>query len=150
MKKSTLLLASILLLTGLACDRWPNTEQATILFHDAMAAGDHKQAKRMLNEGADIEKREKGGQTVLIRAAATDDDNMALPFLLVNGADPNAQTHKGNTALHVAAAAGRIGHVSRLLKAGADPSLTNNDGLTARDLAEQAGLDQVVAIIDAN
>lgn len=55
--------------------------------------------------------------------------------LIARGADVNAQTTAGLTALMIAAARGNLPMLGLLFEAGADPSLSNADGKKAIDLA---------------
>lgn len=56
-------------------------------------------------------------------------------LLLSKGANPNAQTEDGQTALMYAAQSGDVELVKTLLNKGADPTLQNRGGFTALQLA---------------
>ncbi|MEE6478869.1 hypothetical protein FKM82_012033 [Ascaphus truei] len=60
-------------------------------------------------------------------------------LLLESGADSNAQTHGGSTALHRAAFCGHCQVGQLLLEYGADPALTDSDGKTALHKAAEGG-----------
>lgn len=60
----------------------------------------------------------------------------AIRVLLEAGADPNAISADGATALHQAVQARNADVVRALVGAGADPMIANADGLTAHDIAE--------------
>ena len=57
------------------------------------------------------------------------------------------QQRNGNTALHWAAANGRLAIATRLLEGGADLTLRNEDGKTALDYARSCGHSEVVALL---
>lgn len=60
-------------------------------------------------------------------------------MLVDRGADPNATTSHGVTALMIAAGGDQNDMLAFLLKAGADPARANSDGRTALDVADVAG-----------
>jgi ankyrin repeat protein len=55
----------------------------------------------------------------------------------------------GNTLLHVAAAAGDVREVKRLLAAGADPRIANREGRTPLEVARMARKPRVCAVLSA-
>ena len=61
------------------------------------------------------------------------------------GAALDARDSDGSTALHAAAAAGRLAAVALLVDAGADRGAKLHDGRTALDVAEAAGHAAVAA-----
>ena len=67
--------------------------------------------------------------------------------LLAGGADVNARSNAGWTALMSAAWEGHSAVVKTLLEKGADASLKNSRGETARMLAETAGRADVVRLL---
>jgi ankyrin repeat protein len=60
----------------------------------------------------------------------------AVRLLLEAGANPNAVSPKGDTALHIAAHDGRLEPLRELVAGGADATLRNAAGLTALELVE--------------
>ena len=76
------------------------------------------------------------------------DDAETAAALLAAGADVNAATAKGVTALMRAAATGNAALVQRLLDAGADVRATDSEGNTALRLADK-NADVVVLLLQA-
>lgn len=87
--------------------------------------------------GARVDCRTDDGWTPLL-TVATGPPELA-EFLLSSGADPNAVSDRGYSALMRSAGHGNIAVVRLLLAAGADPSLRDCDGKTARRLASEMG-----------
>jgi len=74
-----------------------------------------------------------------------------IKLLLTFGADPNQRGINDYTALHMAVSERNLAAVEILLKAGADPRLrTRIDAFeTPREIAEQAGLREIVELLAA-
>ena len=72
-----------------------------------------------------------------------------ISSLLVNGISPNIRDQSGNSALLVAANAGRMDVVRLLLKNHADPNLGTAQGITALKRAGMEHYDIVTALLDA-
>lgn len=92
-------------------------------------------AKMLLARGAHIN---QPGWTPLHYAASANEDSACLQWLLEKGAEPNARSPNGTTALMMAARYGTESSVDLLLSAGADKNLRNDQGLTALDFARAA------------
>ncbi len=73
-----------------------------------------------------------------------------LTELLVAQGNPDLQNSSGETALMIAAAEGLDIHASLLLNFGASRTLTNIDGQTAWSIAQQAGFDHMLEMLDLN
>jgi ankyrin repeat protein len=111
--------------------------------HAAESNSNSKVFTALLKSGADVNARDKSGQTVLIFAAkrkfAWRNTAVIMSTLLLRGADINAQNKNGKTALMYAAALSnrRWETVSLLLKSVTDARLKDKDGRMAIDYAEK-------------
>jgi hypothetical protein len=61
----------------------------------------------------------------------------AVALLLASGADPDAKTPAGDTALHLAAFAGKLEIVRALVEGGADMNVTDGAGKTALQVVSE-------------
>ncbi|CAM9705622.1 unnamed protein product [Ectocarpus fasciculatus] len=110
--------------------------------HWAAEANKARAIDVLVGAGADIEAGDMSGSRPLHRAAAGDHNRRASPeaslALLQLGAEVNAQTEYGETALHNAAeVAGRPGSVQvvdLLLRWGADETIVSKQGEMAADM----------------
>ena len=87
----------------------------------------------LINHGADLEARDKDGQTPLMRTSSSSwnpPENTLV--MLKHGADATAQDNNGNTALMYAADGATV---DILMRYGADIRIKNNQGQTALDLS---------------
>ncbi|RKW70430.1 ankyrin repeat domain-containing protein [Galactobacter caseinivorans] len=87
----------------------------------------------LISQGADLEARDRNGQTPLHHRAL--DWKGGAESLLDLGADIGATDNAGNTVLHLAAQGWRDVVVSLLLRRGADPFARNHRDLDALELA---------------
>jgi ankyrin repeat protein len=78
---------------------------------------------------------------------AIQDSPDCVKLLLEAGADVDAQTAHGETALMYAAYAGRTEKVKVLLEYGADPNLTNMQGETALKMAKKKGHADIMQLL---
>ena len=85
--------------------------------------------RALLDAGADVNARDDGGETALMKAAS--DNVEAVRALLAAGADVSARSKDGETALMKAASGGDAESVRALLSAGADPTLKDKQGSDA-------------------
>ncbi len=101
-------------------------------------------------------RKEKAGWILIKHGAVAVNDPASNPaaqlveVLVAAGADVQAVTSKGNTALHIAAYKGYGDLVSLLLEKGADRKATNSDGLTAEALAQAYHQEDVVKLLRAS
>ena len=142
---------ALILASTLGCGWWESAghRKIDLAFGNAISQGDLEEAKRLLDQGADINTRytKSDGYTVLTMVASTKDFAEGLRFLLENGADPTIPTSKGRTALMIAASKGNAEYVTLLLSYGADPTLATPDGSTALSIAEEQGDPEIVRLL---
>lgn len=92
--------------------------------------------KLLLDSGADINTKDRSGNTPLIRFVKSQGENQ-VRFLISRGANIHQGSNNGMTALHEVAWNGNIPILELLLAAGADPSVMNYAGKTPLDLARE-------------
>jgi hypothetical protein len=91
--------------------------------------------RMLVNGGADIDVADPGTNIRPLHNAATNGCTNVCEFLLKHGADMDARTVKGDTALILAAANNHIDVVSLLLSFHANHDIKNNAGVTAEQIA---------------
>ena len=100
---------------------------------------------------ADVNARDdsEDGWTPLLCASAVRHikDGSVLRLLLEHGADINAQSESGRTALHWGSINGAVEVVRLLLEYGADVEPKANDGKAALEYAGEEGHDEVVKLL---
>ena len=100
---------------------------------NAVVHDDIERARKLLKEGADVNKPGTNGATPILLAAFQNNTPMVV-FLIQHGADVNTTNNKGDTPLHGAAVGSRV-LVKTLLDAGANVNRKNNDDETPLDWA---------------
>lgn len=111
---------------------------------DALERGDAGAVRELLARGADVDARDRYGQTGLMRAAHAGHREVAAA-LVEHGADLDVTAKYGLSALMLAVVAGHAEIARLLARAGADLSLrgTGSPGFanqTARELAIARGM----------
>jgi hypothetical protein len=145
-KAMKIVLVSILFLAMVLSWNHPAAGQVGSSLNDqliqAARDGDTAAVRQLLDKGANIEAKDKDGETALIVAAwwATTD---VVRLLLAKGANIEAK----NTALIVAAVMGKTEVVKLLLARGANIEGKDNYGQTALNLAIEAGNTEVVNLL---
>src|SRR3989304_543697 len=91
--------------------------------HIAAARGDINAVKALLEQRADVNKRDKNSSTPLHEAASKGHANI-VRLLIEKGADVNAKSKVGHSPLHLAAFAGSLESVRLLVEKGADTTIT--------------------------
>ncbi|MEO1724910.1 MAG: quinoprotein dehydrogenase-associated putative ABC transporter substrate-binding protein [Pseudomonadota bacterium] len=116
----------------------------------AIGEGMRWAAMTLIEAGAPVNQRFGEAGLTPLMALATQDESQTRALrvtggpsvvalaeaLIERGADVNATTRFGVTALMIAAGGEHNDMLAFLIKAGADPSMTNEDGRTALDIAE--------------
>jgi uncharacterized protein len=116
---------------------------------DASKRGDRQIILALLEQGADVDARDRHGQTALMRAAHAGHREV-VEILVSSRADLNITAKYGLSALMLAIVAGHAEIAHLLARAGADPSLrgTGAPGFankTAYDLALERGMRELSA-----
>jgi len=124
------------------------TQQGQTALMRAVAEKHPEVVRALIDRGADVRARSKGGFTALL-FAGQQGELASAKMLLAAGADVNATTPKNGTALVVAAASGREEFAIFLLEHGADPNAADAYGVTALHYAIPrgiAGIDSVSVV----
>ena len=89
---------------------------------NAAGFGNAKLIQRLLDHGADVNARGRGGRSILMNLVNSDSFPVeSATTLIERGAHPNIRTEAGQTALDFASRRGRTPIVDLLVKAGANP-----------------------------
>lgn len=118
------------------------------IFFKSCINGNLEIVKKFVEDGGNIEMKDKTGATGLIFASAHN-RNKVVKFLIENGADPNAKDNNGWTALISAAQLGNdYTETARLLiDNGADLNCTDGDGFTALHIALENGYKNLAELL---
>ncbi|MCJ7730524.1 MAG: ankyrin repeat domain-containing protein [Sedimentisphaerales bacterium] len=111
--------------------------------HWAAWDGRTSAVKRLLAKGADVNARDKHGDTPLCDAVFRG-HKRTVEVLIANGADVNTRDSYLSTPLHAAVGGGYVEIVKMLLEAGADPTARDKRGSTPADLAMSLESDRIV------
>ncbi|MGB5179051.1 MAG: ankyrin repeat domain-containing protein [Gammaproteobacteria bacterium] len=112
------------------------------------AMTDNVEVVRMLIDGgANIDASEPGNSIRPLHNAATNGCTRVCEFLLKHGADMDARTAQGDTALHLAATNRHADIVSLLLSFHADHAISNSAGFTAEQIATARGYNNIADLI---
>ena len=148
---------------GLAIERGHGVDVARMLLAAGSKPGDalHAAAAKpgsgtvaiveaLIEAGAPVNAPNALRATPLHQAASYGSADV-IRVLLAKGADPNARDHEGKTPLHSALwmpglnPAATAERVTLLLAAGADPNAPDNRGRTPRKLANDSGVEALIA-----
>lgn len=112
-----------------------------------------KRALELINSGVDLEQADNMGFTYL-HFAAQFEDPVIVKALLENGANANAETLMGASALQFAVVRCKNYDPKRsyevirlLLEAGADPDKKSRDGFSVRDLAKDFDIPEIEELV---
>jgi ankyrin repeat protein len=112
--------------------------EAAVSLLEALEAGDHATAAKLLDEGADARARGLDGTTTVMWAAYHGDVQL-LERLIAAGVDVNATNDYGAHALSEAAVRGEPELIAALLEAGADARHSNAEGETPLMVVARTG-----------
>ncbi len=110
--------------------------EANKMLFSGASNGDISLVLGAIQRNADINYKNKRGDTALIMAVIIKDSENIIKVLLENGADPDIQNDGDYTALMLAAVSNQEAIVKLLLEAGASLYLTNYRGQTALGIAK--------------
>ncbi|SMY26862.1 unnamed protein product [Zymoseptoria tritici ST99CH_1A5] len=113
--------------------------------HYASWWGQHSIVQLLLNRGANIDSKDRLGESALFKAAETGHARM-VQMLIDSGADVNAMNTDG-PALHAASRNGHQTIVQLLLDAGADINATDDRGYTALQDASANGHQGILQLL---
>ncbi|MHC4244485.1 MAG: ankyrin repeat domain-containing protein [Planctomycetota bacterium] len=116
-------------------------------FHRIMRRREFAKAETMVERNPRvIENLGQHGQTAMFQAIRKYDLE-AFEWLLVKGANVNAQDRWKQTPLHIAVMQGRTDIVERLIRAGADVNAKNYKGRTLLYFARMYNREEIVSIL---
>ena len=108
-----------------------------------------RKIRKLLKAGANVNTKDKNGETALMDASWDNKKNI-VKLLLKAGADPNIKDKDNWTALIYASDRGNTEIVKLLLKAGANPNIQiSKDGNTPLMLASRDNMKNIVALLIA-
>ncbi len=96
----------------------------------ALETGDYKEAKKAIENGANLDMEYDWGGTPLVKASYLDPKFTKLLLDSKVKAFVNQKTKDGSTALHSAASSDNVDNIKLLISAGADVNIQNNEGYT--------------------
>ena len=102
----------------------------------------------LLKKGADINARNKDGNTALLISSSKNHDlDFITEFLVKNGADINVKNSEGATALIIASEKGHLNAVKLFLVYDCDINAQDNDGNTALMKAQSKGHIEIMNLL---
>jgi uncharacterized protein len=115
-------------------------------WHKNISVGETDLIKHRLDEGADINAKD-GGLTLLTKAA-TEGYLKTAKLLIDKGADVNARSNEGTSALMAASMAGYTKIVELLINAGANAKAKNSMGYTEEMYAKEKGYTNIIQLLN--
>jgi ankyrin repeat protein len=106
--------------------------------HAVVAKGDFENARKLVEQGADVEAKDPGTGASVLHYAVMRGNPEILQFLLGRGVDVNSRTRNGTTPLHTAVLYNRYEVAELLLNKGADVGAKSTSGATPLAIATAA------------
>jgi ankyrin repeat protein len=106
--------------------------------HAVVAKGDFENARKLVEQGADVEAKDPGTGASVLHYAVMRGNPEILQFLLGRGVDVNSRTRNGTTPLHTAVLYNRYEVAEMLLNKGADVGAKSSSGATPLAIATAA------------
>jgi hypothetical protein len=106
--------------------------------HGLVAKGDFEAARKLIEQGADIEAKDPGTGASVLHYAVMRGNPDILQYLLSKGVDVNSRTKNGTTPLHTAVLYNRYEVAEMLLNKGADVDAKSGSGATPLAIATAA------------
>jgi ankyrin repeat protein len=132
---------------GIDINAVPGSHAGWTALMAAATFGKAKAVKFLIAKGANVKIRLEKGETPLIQAAQSDDNEDVVKALVEAGADLNAQTKEGLTALMRFAWMSQTKAFEHVFRAGADTKLVDKDGDTAFRFAVAYASDDIVRLL---
>lgn len=121
--------------------------QATLGLHAVVAKGDYDSARKLIEQGADIEAKDPGTGASVLHYAVMRGNPEILALLMGRGADLNSRTKNGTTPLHTAVLYNRYEAAELLIKRGADLDAKSASGATPLALASAAKRKEIAELL---
>lgn len=112
-------------------------------FLNAVQSGNYKTVSSLLKEGADVNARNKYGESALVLALKGNYDKTAA-LMIKRGADINIKDSNGNTLLMLAAQNGLKKSAKLMIKKGAPVNAAGFEGITPLMMAARHGYGGIV------
>lgn len=141
----------LLLLPGFTSDVLATSpaSQTNYIFAETLVGNVHA-VNKLLAAGTDLHKlRNKAGETLLMVSAREGHDEI-VNTLILKGADVNAKSDQGHSAMTYASRYGHLSIVQYLLNHGAEVNISNNNGWTPLLKAARGGHLEVVEYLLAH
>ncbi|HEV8095553.1 MAG TPA: ankyrin repeat domain-containing protein [Burkholderiales bacterium] len=106
--------------------------------HAVVAKGDFENARKLIEQGADLEAKDPGTGASVLHYAVMRGNPEILQLLLGRGVDVNSRTRNGTTPLHTAVLYNRYEVAEMLLNKGADVGAKSTSGATPLAIATAA------------
>ena len=106
--------------------------------HAVVAKGDFDAARKLVEQGADIEAKDPGTGASVLHYAVMRGNPEILQLLIAKGVDVNSRTRNGTTPLHTAVLYNRYEVAEMLLNKGAEVDAKSSSGATPLAIATAA------------